>query len=208
MKSGFSAWKACASCSASAAGDGVVPPEVAALGPVDVVLAALDDEHVLDGRCSPSRGRQRRVDGGLEREDLALAPAAVGGDDELGLGVVDAGAQAVGAEAAEDDRVDGAEPGDGEHGDDGLGDHRQVDRDAVALADAEGGEHVGGALDLGGQLGVGDAAGVAGLALPVDGDAVAVAGLDVAVEAVVGDVELAVGEPLREGRRWSSRGSG
>ena len=33
---------------------------------------------------------------------------------------------------------------------------------------------------------------------PVDGDAVTVACLDVAVHAVVGDVELAVGEPLRE----------
>ena len=42
-------------------------------------------------------------------------------------------AQALGAEAAEDDRVHGAEARDGEHGDDGLGDHRQVDRDAVAL---------------------------------------------------------------------------
>ena len=33
---------------------------------------------------------------------------------------------------------------------------------------------------------------------PVDGDPVTVACLDVAVHAVVGDVELAVGEPLRE----------
>ena len=41
---------------------------------------------------------------------------------------------------------------------------------------------------------------VAGLALEVDGDAVAVAGLDVAVDAVVGDVELPVDEPLRERR--------
>ena len=60
------------------------------------------------------------------------------------------------------------------------------------------GEGVGCALDLGGQLGVGDAAAVAGLPLPVDRDAVAVAGLDVAVEAVVGDVEGAVGEPPSE----------
>jgi hypothetical protein len=42
-------------------------------------------------------------------------------------------AQAVGREAAEDHRVDGAEARDGEHRGDRLGDHRQVDRDAVAL---------------------------------------------------------------------------
>ena len=41
-------------------------------------------------------------------------------------------------------------------------------------------------------------AGVARLALPVVGDLVAAAGLDVAVEAVVGDVELAADEPLGE----------
>ena len=44
------------------------------------------------------------------------------------------------------------------------------------------------------------AAGVARLALEVDGDAVAVAGFDVPVHAVVRDVELAVLEPLRERR--------
>ena len=196
MNSGFSASKPRASCSGSASRHRVVPPDVAALGPGDVVLAALDDEHVLDARLA----LEGAVDGGLEREHLALAPAAVGGDDELRVGVVDAGAQRVGAEAAEDDGVHGAEARDGEHRDDRLGDDRQVDRDAVALADAERGERVGGPLHLGGQLGVGDAAGVARLALPVDGDAVAVAGEHVAVEAVVGDVERAVGEPLRERR--------
>ena len=39
---------------------------------------------------------------------------------------------------------------------------------------------------------------VARLALPVERDLLAVPGLDVAVDAVVGDVELAADEPLRE----------
>ena len=43
-------------------------------------------------------------------------------------------------------------------------------------------------------------AGVARLALPVVGHLVAPAGLDVAVEAVVGHVELAADEPLGEGQ--------
>ena len=43
-------------------------------------------------------------------------------------------------------------------------------------------------------------AGLALLAVPVVGDPVAVARLDVPVQAVVGDVELAVGEPLVERR--------
>jgi hypothetical protein len=67
----------------------VVPPDVPALVPGHLVLAAPDHEHVLDGR----RALDGRVDGVLEREDLALAPAAVGRDDEFGLGVLDAGAR-------------------------------------------------------------------------------------------------------------------
>jgi hypothetical protein len=93
--------------------------------------------------------------------------------------------QRLGGEAAEDHRVRGADPGAGEHRDDGLGDHRQVDRDRVALADAELGQGVGGLADLTLQVGIGDGAGVARLALEVDRDLVAVAGLDVPVDAVV-----------------------
>jgi hypothetical protein len=50
------------------------------------------------------------------------------------------------------------------------------------------------------QVGVGDVALLALLAAPVERDAVAVAVLDVPVDAVVGDVELAADEPLRERR--------
>ena len=94
----------------------------------------------------------------------------------------------------------GADASAGEHGDRQLGDHRHVDGDAVALRDAEPLEDVGEPLHVAVQVGVGDRAGVAGLALPVVGDLVAVAGLDVAVDGVVTDVELAADEPLGEGQ--------
>ena len=57
---------------------------------------------------------------------------------------------------------------------------------------------VGEALDVAQQLLVGDVALLALLAAPVEGDALAQAVLDVAVQAVVGGVELAVLEPLVE----------
>ena len=83
----------------------------------------------------------------------------------------------------------------------GLGDHRQVDGDGVALADPQVQQGVRGLLHLLVQLGVRDVAGVAvRLADEVDRHLVAVAGLDVAVDAVVGDVELAVREPGGERR--------
>ena len=90
-----------------------------------------------------------------------------------------------------------AEARAGQHRDDRLGHHRHVDGDAVAGDQAEFGQRVGGLAHLGLQLGVGQRAAVADrLALPVDRDPVAVAGLDMPVDAVVGDVELAADEPL------------
>ena len=181
--------------------DGVVPPDVAARGPAHFVLCAPHDEHMLDGclRACSAVG-EGLIYGRLQRRDATLAIAAVGGDHDLRAGVVDACAQAVCREAAEDHRVDGAQARDGEHRGDRLGDHRQVDRDPIARHDTEAREHVRDAFDLVGQLGVGHAALVARLTLPEECDAVAVACLDVPVEAVVGHVELAIREPLRERR--------
>ena len=68
------------------------------------------------------------------------------------------------------------------------------------LLDPQALQDVGEALHLGQQLGVGDDPAVARLALPVEGHLVAPPGLDVAVEAVVGHVELAADEPLGEGQ--------
>lgn len=177
-------------------GGDLVPPDVAALGPRGVLAGAADDEDVLD----VLETRDGVVDGGLERGRLAAAVAAVGRDDDLGVRVLDTGGDGVGREAAEDHGVRCADAGAGQHRDGGLGDHRQVDGDPVALADAQLGQRVGGPGDLVLQLRVGDGPAVARLTLEVDGDPVAVARLDVAVHAVVRDVQLAVREPLREGR--------
>ncbi len=176
--------------------DEVVPPHVL-VGPLDVGPGAAHDEHVLDRGVLARHGL---VDGGLERSGLALAVLPVGGDDHAGLGVGDAGADGVGAEPAEHHRVRGAEAGAGQHRHDRLGDHGQVDRDPVALGHTQLGEGVGGLADAALQLGIRDRLGAALGALEVDGDPLAVAGLDVPVDAVVGDVELAVGEPRRERR--------
>ncbi|MDH6225791.1 hypothetical protein M2169_002761 [Streptomyces sp. MJP52] len=143
---------------------------------------------------------ERLVHGGLEGGRLAAAPAAVGGDDHLGVGVLDAGGQRVGGEASEDHGVRGADAGTGQHRDGRLRDHGHVDGHPVALADTQLQQRVGGAGHLVLEFGVRDGAAVAGLALEVDGHPVAVAGLHVTIHAVVGDVERAVLEPLGERR--------
>ena len=151
----------------------VVPPDVAAVlhgrPALDRIAQPPDDEHVLDGR-----GRQQRlVDGRLEGRRLAPPPAAVRGDDQLRLRVVDAIRERLGAEAAEDDRVRCSEARAGQHRDRQLRDHRHVDRDAIAGPDAQLLERVGRLADLAQEVGVGQRARVAGLADPVVGDLVA-----------------------------------
>ena len=148
----------------------------------------------MDARRRLERGVDRR----LELRRLAAPPAAVGGDDDLRLGVVDPAGERLRGEAAEDDRVRRADPGAGEHRDRQLGDHRHVDRDAVAGRDPELEQGVGGLLDLAMEVRVGDRPGVAGLADPVVGDLAAEPVLDVPVDAVVRDVELAADEPAGE----------
>jgi hypothetical protein len=92
--------------------------------------------------------------------------------------------------------VHGADPRAGQHGVGRLGDHRQVDGDAVALLDAVLLQHIGEAADMLVQFVVGDLLVVIRVvAFPDDGDLVA-ALLQVPVDAVVGDVEDAVLVPL------------
>ena len=161
----------------------------------DLVAGAADDHHVLDRR----RSFAGLVDAALQRHEVAAAPALVGGDDRDRRGVVHAVADRVGAEPAEDHRVRRADPGAGQHRHRELRDHRHVDADPVAALDAERAQRVREPADAGEQLRVGDRAGVAALALEVVRDLLAPSRLDVAVEAVVGDVELAPEEPLGEG---------
>ena len=89
-----------------------------------------------------------------------------------------------------------SDAGAGEHGHRQLGDHGQVDADPIALLHPELLQNVGEAADLAQQFPVGQAAIVIGVvALPEDRDLIAVAGLDVSIEAVAADVELAALEP-------------
>ena len=72
-----------------------------------------------------------------------------------------------------------------------FGNHRQVDRDAIAPPDAQRLERVGAAADLAGQIPVRQDAAVARLALPDDRGLVAAGAVEVPVDAIGRSVELA-----------------
>ncbi len=176
--------------------DRVVVPDVPALRHRAVRAGVLHDDDRLERR----QVGHLLVDVRLDRRGLAAAAGRVGGDERLRLGELHALPHGPGREASEDDVVRSSDARAGQHRDDDLGDHRQVDADDVAGADAAVLQRVGQPLDVAVEIRVGDVPLLALLASPVDRDAVAAPGLDVAVEAVVRGVQLAVGEPLVEGR--------
>ena len=182
-----------------------MPPVVAVGNHRDV---ASDPVRLIDDDLLDRRGGlfESVIDVLLERDFLAASPAAIGGDHEFGGGVVVAVGDGVGGEASEDDRVDGSDAGTGEHRDCQFGDHRHVERDAVAGLDAQFFEDVGELADLAVELLVGEDADVARLAFPDDGGLVLAGAGEVPVETLVTGVEFASREPLGLGHLAFHRG--
>ncbi len=176
-------------------GHRVVPPAVASGRPRDLPAEPPVDEHGGDRRAL-GHGLVGRL---LHRHDLAAPVEAVRRDQQPGLAVGQPRGDGAGPEAREARRVDGADPRDGQRGDGGLRRHRQEDADPVSLAHSQRLQRVGQAVDLARELGVGERARLAVVALPGDGRPGAAAGIQVAVDAVVGEVQTAAWEPLRPG---------
>ncbi len=138
-------------------GDGIAPVDVATglHRHLDVrIRKAAQDDHLLD------RGglQDSAVDGLLQWDDVSTPPRAVLGHDDLRPAVVDAVAERVGGKSAEYDAVRRSEPRAREHRDSDLGHHTHVDRDPVALPNAELLQRRGEGHDLFVELAVGDGA--------------------------------------------------
>ena len=136
------------------------------------MAGATHDDDLLDGGVACDSF----ITVAFEGHDVATAEAAVGSNEQLGLGVFDAVTDGIGAEAAEDDAVGSADAGAGQHGNGQFGHHGQVDGHPVALRDAEALEHVCELADLTIEVPVGVDLPVAGLALPHDSRLIAACG--------------------------------
>ena len=176
--------------------DRVLPPDVTSLAH----LAGRPGVRQHDDRLELVELLRLRIDGRLERHHRPLAHRAVGGYQRLRAGEAELLAHRLCREAVEHDVVRRANSRAGQHRDRDLRNHRQVDANDVALADAPRLEYVGEPLDFTQQVGVGDSALLASLAAPVERDAIAEAGLHVAIDTVVAGVDPAADEPLVERR--------
>ncbi|MNZ57484.1 hypothetical protein D3C78_754650 [compost metagenome] len=169
----------------------LVVPEVTAFGPDDIAASAAHHEYAADLGATG----QGLVDVLFQRDAFAAAHAFIGGDYRTAVGIEDTVAQGIGGEAAEHHRVDGTDAGAGKHGEGGLGDHRHVDAHPVAFLHPACFQRIGQAADLAVQFAVGDGLGILGvIAFPQQSGLFAASG-QVAVDAVVADVELGAVEP-------------
>ena len=92
--------------------------------------------------------------------------------------------------------MNGADARASQHCNRGFRDERQINRDAVSFAHTECLEDVAEFLDFAVQLSVGEGATVSGLAFPDQCFSVCALGGYMSIDAVRGDVELAVDKPL------------
>jgi hypothetical protein len=178
-----------------------VPPKIAALlhieGEIGVVLDAFDDDAGLDiGIHLRVGGVHSLVGDRFHRHRLVAAVCAVASDQSLAGGVDDTVGKGFGGEAAEDDRMHRADAGAGQHREGQFGDHRHIDRDAVALFDAARFEHIGEFADFGVHFAVGEGGVFTGLIAFPDNGGLLGPGIEVPVEAVVDDIGRAALEPF------------
>ena len=85
--------------------------------------------------------RDRKIEQRLIFDDPARLDAAARGQNDLRLGVVDAGRKLLRGETAEHHRMHRADARASEHRDDRLGNHRHIDQHPIARRDAEIIEH-------------------------------------------------------------------
>src|SRR5262249_33495670 len=132
---------------------GLVVPDITHRIHVDRPAGMFDDNHVIDA----AGFGDRRVGIGFQWNFAAAAYALVRGDDDIGFAVFNPAGKRIRGEAAEHHRVDGADARAGEYRVRDFRNHRQIDRDAIALLDVAGAQYVCETADLVMQLFVSDA---------------------------------------------------
>src|SRR5690606_7543212 len=172
--------------------DFLMVPEVAARPPAYLAAGAAHNQHLVDHDILLGGN----VDGGvgvfLQRNRFAATHAFISGDDESGFAVDDTTGKRLRRETREDDRMHRADARTGQHRISGFRNHRQIDRDAVPLLDAVLLQHIRQAADVLVEFAISDLLVDIGIvAFPDDGDLVAAA-LQVAVDAIVGNIGNAV----------------
>jgi len=173
-----------------------VVPDIPSGCPADFAASTSHDEDFVDKHMLACGDVDCLVRVVFERYRLAAANAFVAGNDERRLAVHDTAGEGFGREPPEYDRMHGSDPGAGEHRVCCLGDHRHIDGNPVAFLHAILLHDIRHAADMLVKFAVGDLAVDVGIvALENDRGPIPML-VEMAVDAIVGDVRFAVFEPL------------
>src|SRR3569833_2728636 len=146
--------------------DDLVPPDIARSIHGNRLVSTAADDDALDARTTAS---QCLVRCRLQLDNIASAPAAVGGNDHLGARVLDTLLQRDRREATKYNRVDGPYPVARVHGDDHLRNERHIDDHSIAYAEPQSLERIGEPANLRMQLAITQAAHITRLPLKDQG---------------------------------------
>src|SRR5208337_3639908 len=167
-----------------------------------LVVIALPDEHFVNDLAFLFCGFDGDVGAGFVIHPTAVAVVAINVNQDAAAGI--GGSQAAGfaGETAKDDGMNDAEASAGQHGDGQLRNHGHMDGDAIALLETgkalqHGGDFVDAAIEL--LVGDDDVVFFFGLRHEDQRGFIFVFG-EMAIHAVVGDIQAAADKPFPEGR--------
>lgn len=121
-----------------------MPPFVSALGPGDVATRTLKYENMF----YKGTFLEGSIDDRFSGDSLSAATTLVGSDNHPTVAIQNPIAERLGTETSEDDRVNGAYPGDREKGGDGMPCHGKIDGHGFTLLDTKGFEDICNGADL------------------------------------------------------------
>ena len=176
----------------------IMPPMVAPCFHVDGFFCSLNDQDIFDAGGMVIG--DRRINLILEGHCFIFAEPPIGSNHQFGFGIFEATAESFGTKPPKDHSVGRTNPRTGEEGNDGFGDHWHINSDAIAFFDPQFFHGVGELTNLMVQLGVGEGTRVTGFPFPDEGGFIFAPSFQVAIEAVMGNVDLAVDKPFCEGR--------
>ena len=110
--------------------NGLVPPDIPCRGPGNVRAGTLVYHNVLDARTH----RHRLIRRMLHRDEITPARESIGGNQDLGVTVLQARCHSLPPVARKTRRVDRADAGEGEHRDGCLLTHGQEHADRIVYA--------------------------------------------------------------------------
>jgi len=170
----------------------LAPLEIPSGRPGDLTTRMLHHDNLFDDGTL----LDRFVGIGLQRDGFASAQPFISGDHHPALAVLDASRQGIRRKTAEDDGVDDADAGAGQHGYRQFRDHGKIDGGPVTFPKPQRLQNIGKLADFFMQLPVSDEFADGRIVrFPDEGDLIA-AFFQMAVQAVVAHIQFAVGKPL------------